>query len=226
MERIIKYCKYCGKELTSEQRHNTYCSQACANAGKRQDKINAWLNGTFDGSRGDGVLSQTIRDFLLEQANYQCEKCGWSEINPTTGKVPLEIHHIDGDYENNQPENLQVLCPNCHSLTENFKARGNGRADRKKYYMTNTCIDCGKVIANTSIRCCECEGKRRRQIAINNLPISREELKQKIRLEPFEAIGREYNVSGNTIKKWCDKYNLPRLKKDINNISDKDWENI
>ena len=35
-------------------------------------------------------------------------------------RIPLEIHHIDGDCTNNKMENLQLLCPNCHSLTSNF----------------------------------------------------------------------------------------------------------
>ena len=30
------------------------------------------------------------------------------------------MHHIDGDCTNNKMENLQLLCPNCHSLTSNF----------------------------------------------------------------------------------------------------------
>ena len=77
-------------------------------------------------------------------------------MNPTTNKIPLEIHHIDGDYENNKLENLQVLCPNCHSLTPNFKALNNSerqrtqvRKDKKEYY----CIDCGKPISKGAIRC-------------------------------------------------------------------------
>jgi hypothetical protein len=52
------------------------------------------------------MLSTSIRNYLLKKVNYQCELCGWNKINPITGKVPLEIHHIDGDYQNNRPENL------------------------------------------------------------------------------------------------------------------------
>lgn len=79
-------------------------------------------------------LSKVIRDYLLEKVNYSCELCGWNKINPITGKSPLEIHHIDGDYTNNKEENLQVLCPNCHSLTPTYKALNtNGREDRQEY---------------------------------------------------------------------------------------------
>lgn len=50
-----------------------------------------------------------------------CECCGLSEwmSNP----IPTELHHIDGDRANNQLDNLQILCPNCHALTHNYRGR-------------------------------------------------------------------------------------------------------
>lgn len=71
---------------------------------------------------------------MLQKHNYKCEKCGWGEVNPSTGKIPLQIHHIDGNSENNVEENLQVLCPNCHSLTENFGSRNNNAPRGKSAY--------------------------------------------------------------------------------------------
>ena len=47
-----------------------------------------------------------------------------------------------------------------------------------------------------------------------------------IREIPFVTIGSLYNKTDNAVKKWCDKYNLPRRKKDIKAISDNDWINI
>jgi hypothetical protein len=43
---------------------------------------------------------------MLRKTNFACELCGWNKINPFTGTLPLEIHHKDGDYKNNQEENL------------------------------------------------------------------------------------------------------------------------
>lgn len=50
-----------------------------------------------------------------------CEICGISEWqgNP----IICELHHINGDPTDNRIENLQILCPNCHSQTDNFRSR-------------------------------------------------------------------------------------------------------
>ena len=59
-----------------------------------------------------------------------------------------------------------------------------------------------------------------------DIPITRIELKNKIRLISFTALGREYRVSDNTIRRWCKHYNLPSTKKEITSISNEDWEKI
>ena len=92
------------------------------------------------------------KDILVENSTYKdttklkkrlfkeglkeckCEKCGWGEMNKFTGTIPLEVHHIDGDSSNNKEENLKVLCPNCHAMTENFMALNKGNSGRKKRY--------------------------------------------------------------------------------------------
>lgn len=51
----------------------------------------------------------------------KCECCGISEWN---GKpLNCELHHIDGNNSNNNLDNLIILCPNCHSQTENFRSK-------------------------------------------------------------------------------------------------------
>ena len=57
------------------------------------------------------LKTKLIRDGIKEQ---KCEICGlttWLDKD-----IPLELHHIDGNHFNNQFDNLQILCPNCHAL--------------------------------------------------------------------------------------------------------------
>lgn len=66
-----------------------------------------------------------------------CEICGldtWLD-NPIT----LEVHHKDGDKLNNNLDNLQLLCPNCHSMTSNWKSRGK-KYDTDKDYVKDEVI--------------------------------------------------------------------------------------
>lgn len=220
----MNICPNCGKELTGIKRHNKYCDTNCQKEYEQKQYIERWQEGKENGLSGQYQISHYVRNFMLQKANYHCEKCGWGEKNPFTDKIPLEIHHKDGNYSHTIEDNLEVLCPNCHALTENFRSRGGGREDRKKYYMTNVCIDCGTTIANTSVRCKACELKHRKEENLKNLPISREDLKRRIRTESFESIARDFNMTGNGIKRWITNYGLPNTKTAINQYNEEEWE--
>lgn len=71
------------------------------------------------------------------------------------------------------------------------------------------------------------EGQTRR--AISNQPkvnIPRETLKSLIREHPMEEIGRIYGCSAASIRRCCERLNLPRTKKEINSYSDEEWFKI
>lgn len=124
-------CLNCGNITT-----NKYCDSKCQHELKYKEYIKEWKNGLNEGVRGEGQISRYIVKYLFDKHNNKCSKCGWSEINTHTGRVPLEVEHIDGDSSNNSPDNLTLLCPNCHSLTETYKGanRGNGRYYRRERY--------------------------------------------------------------------------------------------
>lgn len=64
-----------------------------------------------------------LKNRLIKEAikENKCECCGITEWN---GKpISLELHHIDGNRFNHRLENLILLCPNCHSQTETFRAK-------------------------------------------------------------------------------------------------------
>ena len=130
------YCLNCGNELDGAKKYrNVFCDNKCQQEFFYKEYIKRWKNGEEDGLNGEYGLSNHIKHYLFLKHDSKCEKCGWSEKNEFTGTIPLEVHHIDGDYTNNKEENLQLLCPNCHSLTETHKSHNkNGRRGRKKYY--------------------------------------------------------------------------------------------
>ena len=215
-------CLCCGKELNSRQKK--YCSYECTAKHLKEQRIQDWKEGKIDGLSGKYQLSSFIRNYMLEKANFQCERCGWNKINPVTGKSPLEVHHKDGNYRNNKEENLEVLCPNCHSLTPNYKAlNAEGRKERTGESRKHLCVDCGAPISNGATRCRSCEGKKRTSENLEQ-KITREELKNLIRTVSFVEIGKRYGVSDNAVKKWCKRFNLPSLRKEIKAYTDEEWE--
>lgn len=66
------------------------------------------------------LLHRMIKEGIKE---WKCENCGNTKWNEKL--IPLELHHIDGDNTNHTLENLQILCPNCHAQTENFRGKKN-----------------------------------------------------------------------------------------------------
>lgn len=61
----------------------------------------------------------------------QCERCGWHEKTIDSEFTPCELHHIDGNPENHKLDNLIILCPNCHALTEFYRFR-RGRTNEQR----------------------------------------------------------------------------------------------
>lgn len=116
------FCKMCS---ASVGKRSTYCSNTCLWKDKNEAKISAWLSGEWDGTSSHG-LSHILRRYVMEQNEYKCQECSWSKVHPVTGLIPLSIHHIDGNWKNNRPENIELLCPNCHSLTDTYGSLNKG----------------------------------------------------------------------------------------------------
>ena len=122
-------CPGCGgyKAPGSSNCHN------CHPTALKRSRIRSWLDGSWSGGT-DVKLSPTVRNYLLEQADYSCQKCSVRLFHPDDGASILEVNHIDGDGSNHRPENLEVICPNCHAMTSSYRGRniGNGRS---QYYV-------------------------------------------------------------------------------------------
>lgn len=127
----LHFCEYCGNKLTDYCKGKRFCCHKCQIEYQYENYIKDWKEGKENGIKKPYGISNYIKRYLFEKNNNKCEKCGWSEKNETTGNIPLQIHHIDGDCTNNKEDNLQLLCPNCHSLTDTF---GNSNKNSKRVY--------------------------------------------------------------------------------------------
>lgn len=129
----MRMCINCFCLLSKKQAK--FCSNQCQSDHQYHAYIENWKSGKVDGKRSASFLSVSrhIKRYLMEKGGEQCSLCQWKKRHPKTNNVPLEVDHIDGDPNNNQPNNLQLVCPNCHSLTPFFRNlnKGRGRSARR-----------------------------------------------------------------------------------------------
>lgn len=116
-------CLNCGEILYRERsnRPRLYChNDKCQHEHARKTAVDLGIAGTGSTKR-----------YLIETRGHKCERCNNTEW--LGEPIPLELHHLK-DFNNNSPECTQLLCPNCHSKTDNYKARnhGNGRLRNKQ----------------------------------------------------------------------------------------------
>lgn len=176
----------------------------------------------------------------------RCCICGFDAFQEA-----LEFHHIDpstktfGLTDSNavtkalekqleEARKCVLLCANCHrgvhagylELPSNVEVFFNEERAQElieeKQRKIYRCERCGAEITHKAKLCVECASLASRKV---DRP-SRDELKALIREKPFTHIAKEYSVTDNAIRKWCETYNLPSKKKDINSFTNEEWENI
>ena len=130
-------CEYCGSVFKSKDRNRRFCSTKCNRDNNAKQKaaktIEKWLSGDLK-VKSCNKIPESVRRFLFQKTDYKCEECGFEGYNKLTNNTILQIHHVDGNCENNKPENLKVLCPNCHAMTENYMALNKGKSSRTTRY--------------------------------------------------------------------------------------------
>ena len=196
-----------------EKLHLDISHFSCLSREKRDESNIFILNSTAD--------QTTLRKWYLKgnYSTYECAICGQQPFW-NGKKMTLILDHIDGHNKNNILSNLRWVCGNCNTQLETT----NGKNKQHKEHIVNHCVDCGKPIGKHAIRCCICNGKF--QSELHSLDITREELKKLIRTTSFVQIGKKFNVTDNAIRKWCDKYHLPKRSIDIKKYTDEEWEKI
>jgi Zn finger protein HypA/HybF involved in hydrogenase expression len=137
--------------------------------------------------KGERLKRLLINNFGVKEQCDICKVKDWNEKH-----ISLSIHHINGDSKDNRLENLQLLCPNCHSQTENFA----GKRLKKIYH----CLDCGKMVVKNSKShlCVKCSSLKKRKVIRPDKDVLFKEIKEL----GFRGTGNKYGVSDVAIRKW------------------------
>lgn len=120
--RIEKPCKVCGKPIQSRFNKKT-CSRACSNINRAGIKYGQ--HRPFDKVFSERIIK--IR--LLKMRGTKCERCGYAKTEI------LQVHHKDRNHKNNNIENLELICPNCHY--EDHYLKGSWLSEEKRRVAPN-----------------------------------------------------------------------------------------
>ena len=115
-------CGHCGIECKwTYQGNNKFCSVQCAQTFRSLEHKKKFFSGLLE----KRIDRPTARKYLAEARGYKCEVCS---VCDWQGKpITLHVDHINGDPSNDHPNNLRLICPNCHSQTEFLGGANNGR---------------------------------------------------------------------------------------------------
>lgn len=160
-------------------------------------------------SFGSKIHNQCLLKRLVRagKKKYECEICCLYEWQ--NKEIILELHHKNGVHYDNREENLQILCPNCHSQVEKDLTSKRAEVNKKfisKYKPVIKCINCSNIITkfSTSKKCKKCIKIGKRKV---NWPL-KEQLAMDITTMSWCAIGRKYGVSDNAVRKWAKQYEI------------------
>lgn len=156
-----------------------------------------------------GITASNAVTKALDKQLVELKKCALVCANCHRGIHAGYLLLPDNVYDLYDENIAKELLQNNHDI----------RHGKKRY-----CERCGKLIDSKDAKFCnECYILITRKV--QDRP-DRESLKNMIRTVPFTQIGKQFGVTDNTIRKWCIQYQLPSKKKEINTISNEDWEKI
>ena len=184
-------------------------------------------NSTFN---SNSLKKRLFSEGLKEKICECCKNTHWLDE-----PIKLELHHKNGDNTDNRFENLEILCPNCHSYTDNYRGKNLNKSKKnklkKEIYLLNKdnlpkaikekpikpkkekplkepkyCLHCGKETEGSNKYC---DTICYRESNSKNRPTVFELIEvMKTYKNNYSAVGRHYNVSDNAIRKWIKIYKI------------------
>ena len=164
------HCSSCGNPLDWNHRRNKFCSHSCSaiinNIGRRTHRAHTCKNCgkpipynrmwcchdcqmiyTAREKIKNGTIGHIgLRGYLLRTRPHTCARCTLTEWMGQP--ITLESHHKDGNHYNNEETNLELLCPNCHAITGNYKAKNKGHG-RDKRRIRSGMSDCARPVTGS-----------------------------------------------------------------------------
>ena len=168
------------------------------NKGMKGKKTDLKRKSALEYLKKEFLNNPKLRKKLIEDGikKNECELCG---LNNWLGQnLTLELHHKDGNHYNNELNNLQILCPNCHSLTPNHSGKKYKSIKKIKIKTENKCLQCDVLINKKSKICKNCHWNNLRKVDRPDVTI----LINDVNNLGYVQTGKKYNVSDNTIRKW------------------------
>lgn len=162
-----------------------------------------------------------IRERLIKEGikERKCEKCKNTEW--LGEPIKLELNHINGVNDDHRLDNLEILCPNCHSITPNFGSKNRISFRRKKQQeeydvhkndiplaiKTIFCKNCNKEFeSKSSVKFCS-KGCYK-EFRSKSIPKLEELLEAFDKHRYFVKVAEHFGVSDNAVRKWCVFYDL------------------
>ena len=129
----INRCIKCNNIIS---RRNKFCNNTCHSEYNKKIIFEKIENGSFS-LENKYTESGWIKLYLINKYGEKCMMCDWNKKNLLTTRIPIQLNHIDGNSDNNKLNNVELLCPNCHSLTPNYGSLNNGKGRLKRRLTRN-----------------------------------------------------------------------------------------
>jgi hypothetical protein len=200
------------KPLTLDEYLKKMNIQYKGNAGRKGKKGGEGRKSALDYMKKNILSTSKLRKKLIEDKikENKCEICNIYEWMGQ--KLTLELHHKDGNRFNNKLDNLQILCPNCHSLIPNhkyvkkIKNRTKPIVHKIKHIISekHKICKCGNPIEKRSTLCVKCYNLKQQKVKRPEYNV----LINDINILGYTGTGKKYGVSDNAIRKWIKNMSL------------------